>query len=78
MFAAYTDVNARMQMAALQIDRNIVSMDEPELFGPDEFDINRPWENFRLKLADPASRATVDRSQFGLDHTQTPRLNAAG
>jgi ribulose-5-phosphate 4-epimerase/fuculose-1-phosphate aldolase len=78
VFAAYTDVNARMQMAALQIDRNIVCMDQPELFGPDEFDINRPWENFRLKLADPSSRVEVDRSQFGLDHTQAPRLNVAG
>lgn len=70
VFAVYTDVNARMQAAALQIDRNIALMDEPELFGPSEFDINRPWENFKQKLYDDEARAAVDRSQFGLEHTQ--------
>jgi HCOMODA/2-hydroxy-3-carboxy-muconic semialdehyde decarboxylase len=70
VFAAYTDINARMQAQALQIDRNIVVMDEPELFEPREFDINRPWENFRQKLISDAARARVDRAQFGLDHTQ--------
>ena len=70
VFAVYTDINARMQAAALQIDRSIVVMDGPELFGPSEFDINRPWENFKQKLLDDAARAAVDRSQFGLDHTQ--------
>ena len=70
VFAAYTDINARMQAQALQIDRNIVVMDEPELFEPWEFDINRPWENFRQKLISDSVRARVDRAQFGLDHTQ--------
>jgi ribulose-5-phosphate 4-epimerase/fuculose-1-phosphate aldolase len=72
VFAAYMDINARMQAAALQLDKNIVVMDEPELFDPSEFDINRPWENFRQKLIDDGARAAVDRSQFGLDHTQQP------
>ena len=70
VFAAYTDVNARLQAQALQLDRNIVAMDEPELFEPWEFDINRPWENFRQKLISESARAAIDRAQFGLDHTQ--------
>jgi HCOMODA/2-hydroxy-3-carboxy-muconic semialdehyde decarboxylase len=70
VFAVYTDINARMQAQGMQIDRNIVVMDEPELFGPSEFDINRPWENFRQKLMDNSERSKIDRSQFGLDHTQ--------
>jgi ribulose-5-phosphate 4-epimerase/fuculose-1-phosphate aldolase len=72
VFAAYTDINARMQAQALQIDRNIVVMDEPELFEPWEFDINRPWENFRQKLLSDSARNAIDRTQFGLDHTQKP------
>jgi ribulose-5-phosphate 4-epimerase/fuculose-1-phosphate aldolase len=70
VFAAYTDINARMQAKALQIDRNIAVMDEPELFEPWEFDINRPWENFHQKLLSDTVRARIDRAQFGLDHTQ--------
>lgn len=70
VFAAYTDINARMQAQALQLDRHIVAMDEPELFEPWEFDINRPWENFRQKLLSDTMRAGIDRAQFGLDHTQ--------
>lgn len=70
VFAAYTDINARMQAQALQIDRHIVVMDEPELFEPWEFDINRPWENFRQKLLSDSARTQIDRAQFGLAHTQ--------
>jgi HCOMODA/2-hydroxy-3-carboxy-muconic semialdehyde decarboxylase len=70
VFAVYTDINARMQLAALQITRDIIVMDEPELFTPSEFDFNRPWENFKQKLLDDQARAAIDRSQFGLDHTQ--------
>jgi ribulose-5-phosphate 4-epimerase/fuculose-1-phosphate aldolase len=70
VFAAYTDINARMQAQAMQLNRHIISLDEPELFGPSEFDINRPWENFRQKLISDSARAAIDRSQFGLDHTQ--------
>jgi ribulose-5-phosphate 4-epimerase/fuculose-1-phosphate aldolase len=70
VFAAYTDINARMQAQAMQLDSNIVVMDEPELFGPSEFDINRPWENFRQKLLSDSRRSQIDRKQFGLDHTQ--------
>ena len=70
VFAVYTDINARMQMQAMPLNRNIVALDGPELFGPDEFDINRPWEHFRQKLITGNARTMVDRSQFGLDHTQ--------
>ncbi|MGH6670940.1 MAG: class II aldolase/adducin family protein [Xanthobacteraceae bacterium] len=72
VFAAYTDINARMQAQALQIDCNVVVMDKPELFEPWEFDINRPWENFRQKLLSDSARTAIDRAQFGLDHTQKP------
>jgi hypothetical protein len=48
-------------------------MNEPELFKPEEFDINRPWEHFKQKTLDDAAKAKVDRAQFGLDETQTKR-----
>ena len=70
VFAAYTEINARLQMQALALNRNIIVMDGPELFGPEEFDINRPWEHFRQKLLAGDARAKIDRGQFGLDHTQ--------
>lgn len=70
VYAAYVDINARMQMQALLLSKDVVIMNEPELFRPDEFDINRPWEHFRQKTLDDASRARVDRAQFGLDQTQ--------
>ena len=70
VYAVYIDINARMQAAALQLNKTLVVMNEPELFTPAEFDINRPWEHFRQKLLDLAARGTVDRSQFGLDQNQ--------
>jgi ribulose-5-phosphate 4-epimerase/fuculose-1-phosphate aldolase len=70
VYAAYVDINARMQMQALLLSRDIVAMNEPELFRPEEFDINRPWEHLRQKTLDDAARARVDRGQFGLDQTQ--------
>jgi HCOMODA/2-hydroxy-3-carboxy-muconic semialdehyde decarboxylase len=71
VYAAYVDINARMQMQALLLSREIVALDGAELFTPQEFDINRPWEHLRQKTLDDAARAKVDRSQFGLDQTQT-------
>jgi HCOMODA/2-hydroxy-3-carboxy-muconic semialdehyde decarboxylase len=71
VYAAYIDINARMQTQALLLSRDVVSMNEPELFTPEEFDINRPWEHLRQKTLDDAARAKVDRAQFGLDQTQT-------
>jgi hypothetical protein len=67
------DINARMQTQALLLSRDIVTMNEPELFKPEEFDINRPWEHLKQKILDDAAKAKVDRAQFGLDDTQAKR-----
>lgn len=69
VYAVYADVNARMQAAALALKTPIVVMNEPELFDPSEFDINRPWEHFRQKLDAGAGR-DADRTQFGLAQNQ--------
>ena len=69
VYAVYADINARMQAAALALKTSIVVMNEPELFDPSEFDINRPWEHFRQKL-DAEARRKCDRTQFGLAQTQ--------
>jgi HCOMODA/2-hydroxy-3-carboxy-muconic semialdehyde decarboxylase len=71
--SAYVNINARMQMQALALSPDIVTMNAAELFTPDEFDFNRPWEHFKQKTLDDAARAQIDRSQFGLDHTQEKR-----
>jgi ribulose-5-phosphate 4-epimerase/fuculose-1-phosphate aldolase len=73
VFAAYVDINARMQMEALALSPHIVAMNQPELTTDDEFDINRPWEHLRQKLLDAGGRSNVDRSQFGLTQTQEKR-----
>jgi len=70
VYAVYTDINARMQAAALALSTSIVVMNEPELFDPSEFDINRPWEHFRQKLLDAEDRRSTDRTQFGLGQNQ--------
>jgi ribulose-5-phosphate 4-epimerase/fuculose-1-phosphate aldolase len=73
VYAAYIDIDARMQTQALLLSHDIVTLDEPELFTPKEFDINRPWEHLKQKTLDDAAKAKVDRAQFGLDDTQTKR-----
>lgn len=74
VYAAYVDINARMQTQALLLAHDdIVTLDAPELFTPEEFDINRPWEHLKQKTLDDAARAKVDRAQFGLDQTQEKR-----
>ena len=70
VYAVYTDINARMQAASLALSGKIVSMSEPELLDASEFDISRPWENFRQKILDAAARSKIDRGQFGLEQTQ--------
>jgi ribulose-5-phosphate 4-epimerase/fuculose-1-phosphate aldolase len=70
VYAVYADINARMQAAALALKTPIVVMNEPELFDPSEFDINRPWEHFRQKTIDADARKNMDRTQFGLVQTQ--------
>jgi HCOMODA/2-hydroxy-3-carboxy-muconic semialdehyde decarboxylase len=71
--STYVNINARMQMQAMALSPNFIAMTEAELFTPDEFDFNRPWEHFKQKTLDDAARAKIDRSQFGLDHTQAKR-----
>jgi HCOMODA/2-hydroxy-3-carboxy-muconic semialdehyde decarboxylase len=73
VYTAYVDINARMQTQALLLSRDIVALNESELFTPAEFDINRPWEHLKQKTLDEAAKARVDRAQFGLDQTQTKR-----
>jgi HCOMODA/2-hydroxy-3-carboxy-muconic semialdehyde decarboxylase len=73
VYAAYVEINARMQTQALLLSPDIVTLDQPELFTPEEFDINRPWEHLRQKTLDDAAKAKVDRAQFGLDQTQVKR-----
>ena len=70
VYAVYVDVNARMQAAALALNPSIVLMNEPELFDPSEFDINRPWEHYRQKIAGADELKNIDRTQFGLVQTQ--------
>jgi HCOMODA/2-hydroxy-3-carboxy-muconic semialdehyde decarboxylase len=73
VYAAYVDINARMQTQALLLAHDIVTLDAAELFTPEEFDINRPWEHLKQKTLDDAAKAKVDRAQFGLDQTQVKR-----
>jgi len=70
VYAAYVDINARMQTKAMALSPDITLMNEPELFTPAEFDINRPWEHLKQKTMDEKAKTNIDRSQFGLDQTQ--------
>ena len=62
VYAVYADINARMQAASLALNTAIVVMNEPELFDPSEFDINRPWEHFRQKIMTPTRARSIGRS----------------
>ena len=50
--AVYTQIDAQAQLAAMQLDRNITSLDEKELAFShvENFDFDRPWDNFKNKL----------------------------
>ena len=50
--AVYTQIDAQVQSAAMQLSENIVAMDAKELeFNHVEnFDVERPWDNFKNKL----------------------------
>jgi ribulose-5-phosphate 4-epimerase/fuculose-1-phosphate aldolase len=50
--AVYTQIDAQAQWAAMQLDKNITSMDEKELASSqaENFDLDRPWDNFKNKL----------------------------
>lgn len=73
VYAIYVDIDARMQTQALLLSRDVVTMKQSELFTPQEFDINRPWEHFKQKTLDDVAKAKIDRAQFGLDQTQTKK-----
>jgi ribulose-5-phosphate 4-epimerase/fuculose-1-phosphate aldolase len=73
VFAAFIDINARMQTQAALLSPKVITMNQAELTTDDEFDINRPWEHLRQKTLDPTNRAQIDRSQFGLGNTQDKR-----
>ena len=50
--AVYTEINARILQQALQLSSTVVSLDEAELRhnAKENFDVGRPWENFRRRL----------------------------
>jgi ribulose-5-phosphate 4-epimerase/fuculose-1-phosphate aldolase len=50
--AVYTQIDAQAQWAAMQLNKNITSMDEKELayYRVENFDLDRPWDNFKNKL----------------------------
>lgn len=50
--AVYTQIDAQVQWAAMQLNRNITSMDTKELEYNhiENFDVDRPWDNFNNKL----------------------------
>src|SRR6185503_1192882 len=70
VYAIYTELNAKLQMQALQMAGHIETLDEPELFEPSGFDVNRPWQHYRSRLENLDAATSVDRAQFGLDSTQ--------
>lgn len=70
IYSIYTEINAKLQMQALQIAQQIVSLDEPELFEPNGFDTNRPWHHYKSRLPEAVASAQIDRGQFGLESTQ--------
>lgn len=56
--AVYTEMNARVLQAALQLSKTITYLDEKEIAynAIENFDIERPWENLKSKLVEPQKR----------------------
>ena len=50
VYSIYTELNAKLQMQASQMARDIETLDEPELFEAGGFDVNRPWQHYRSRL----------------------------
>ena len=50
--AVYTEINARVQLEAMRLGGTITPMDEAELAYNtiENFDVERPWDNFHRKL----------------------------
>lgn len=70
VYSIYTEINARLQMQALQMGPRLEALDGPELFEPNGFDVARPWQHYQTRLPGAAAPASVDRAQFGLASTQ--------
>jgi hypothetical protein len=75
-YAACIDINARMQTQALLLSKDIVTLRQSELFTPEEFDINRPWEHFKQKTLNQAAKAKVVARSSG--SIRGRRRNSAG
>ena len=56
--AVYTEMNARVLQAALQLSKNITYMDEKEIAynAIENFDLERPWENLKSRLPEASKR----------------------
>jgi HCOMODA/2-hydroxy-3-carboxy-muconic semialdehyde decarboxylase len=56
--AIYTEINARVQLEAMRLNANITSMDAAELAYNtiENFDVDRPWDNFKRKLMEAQRR----------------------
>jgi len=56
VYAAYTDIDARAQLAAMQLNKNIMVLDSPELAAYDkEQKPDRPWAAFANKAGIPVN-----------------------
>jgi hypothetical protein len=56
--AVYTEMNARVLQAALRLGKTITYLDEKEIAynATENFDIERPWENFKSKVVETPKR----------------------
>ena len=56
--AVYVNINARVQMDAMRLSSKITPLDEKEIAYNviENFDVERPWENFARLLAEKAKR----------------------
>ena len=56
--AVYTDMNARVLHAALQLSKDVTYLDEKEIAynATENFDVERPWDNLTLRLPEASKR----------------------
>jgi ribulose-5-phosphate 4-epimerase/fuculose-1-phosphate aldolase len=56
--AVYTEMNARVLQSALQLSKNITSLDEKEIAYnvTENFDLERPWDNLTRRLPEGSKR----------------------
>ena len=57
--ALYTNINAKAQFAAMQLNPKITPMDAPELAmnATENFDSDRPWQNYLTRLRSGQQKA---------------------